>query len=346
MKYFEGFFKKNEKAFKKEESELLSQDYELTSQNTKDNLEVMALEDQERRELKKIFEPIVKEVVKEVEKKGLKPEKLYKAIIPPELVEGMRTGKFQFMESTDGSLLPNIVNEKYQIVKKARVEEIENLPQNSSVVNQLSDKILNRKLDDISDQLDIIIEIANEINKHLQNNMYGKVIGAIRTINQSYLNEGRNTRQQLQNNSQSILNESIAILEMEMENNLQYFREWEKRIPIINKYTAEQIEQKFNKLMEDYLFLNNAKSALIDLKRAQGMNDEDLRLMTDDLIKIDSQLKDAGIRSWLPPQNNENKWQHDLVKQMELKNARIVIDYKIDEFLEEGSEPENEPGND
>ncbi|WAT25343.1 hypothetical protein OZ415_04575 [Aerococcus urinaeequi] len=335
MKYIDGLFKRNQKPNKNEENALISQ-------LSEPSFELITIGDQELRALKRVFEPFVKEAVKEAEKKGLEPEKIYKAIIPPELVEGMKNEKFQFMKSTDGSLLPNIVDEKNQIIKKIRVEEMELSPKDFSAVSQLSDKILNRKLDAISNQLDIIIEIAAEINKHLQNKMYAKVIGAIRTINQSYLNEGRNTRQQLQNNSQSILNESIAVLEMEMEDGLRYFKDWDKRFPIINKYTSKQIEQKFNKLMEDYLFLNNAKSALIDLKRTQGMSDANLRLMTEDLKKIDVQLKDAGIRSWLPPQTDENKWQHDLINQMERKNARIVIDYKLNELLEEGSESEND----
>lgn len=342
MKYFDGFFKKNQKLNKNKENELVIQDYELNSQFSKSNFEVMAIGEQEIGVLKRVFEPFVKETVKDIEKKGIKPENIYKAVIPPDLVEGMKSGNFKFMKATDGSLLPNIVDEKNHIIKKIRVEEMELSPQDFSAVNQLSDKILNQKLDAISDQLDVIIEIATEINKQLQNHNYAKVIGAIRTINQSYLNEGRNTRQHLQNNAQSTLNEAIAILEIEMENDLQYFRDWDKRTPILNKYTSKQIKRKFSKLMEDYLFLNNAKSGLIDLKRAQGMSDENLRLMTEDLKEIDSLIKDAGIKSWLPPQTNENKWQHDLVNKMELMNARIVINYKLDEFLEEGSESEND----
>lgn len=94
--------------------------------------------------------------------------------------------------------------------------------------------------------------------------------------------------------------------------------------------------------MEDYLFFTNAKSALVNLKRVQGIGIDQLRLMTNDLREIDRQFKDIGIRSWLPPQTNENKWQHDLMNQMEMNNARLVIEYKVDEFLEEGSESEDD----
>ena len=138
-----------------------------------------------------------------------------------------------------------------------------------------------------------------------------------------------------------MLNEAIATLRLEIENNLQYFSDWERRTPIFNTYTTKTIERKFNQLMQDYLFFTNAKSALVDLKRAQGISSESLQSMTEDLRKIDRQFKDMGMRSWLPPQTKESKWQHDLMDQMEMNNARFVIEYKVDEFLEEGSELEN-----
>src|SRR5699024_12712527 len=138
------------------------------------------------------------------------------------------------MKSIDGSLLPNIVDEKNQIVKKVRLEEMELStqvfsPQDFSAVNQLSDKILNHKLDALSDQMDVIIDLAREINQQLKHKTYAKVISAVETINQSNLDEKRNTRQQLQNHAQVLLNEAIATLRLEIENNLQYFNNSEKR---------------------------------------------------------------------------------------------------------------------
>lgn len=38
-------------------------------------------------------------------------------------------------------------------------------PQDFNAVNQLSDKVLNRKLDALSDQMDIVIDLAKEINQ-------------------------------------------------------------------------------------------------------------------------------------------------------------------------------------
>lgn len=338
MEFFDVLFKKN----KDDKNELVEQNNEVAKEFHMPNFEVLAAAEQEVQVLKRIFEPAVKKAVKEIGRKGIEPGKIYKAVIPPEMVEGMKDGKLQFMKSLNGSLLPNIVDENNQIVKKVRLEEMELFPQDLSAVNQLSDKILNHKLDALSDQMDVIIDLAREINQQLKHKTYAKVISAVETINQSNLDEKRNTRQQLQNHAQVLLNEAIATLRLEIENNLQYFGDWEKRTPFFNTYTTKTLERRFNQLMEDYLFFNNAKSSLVKLKRSQGISIEQLRSMTEDLRELDRQFKDVEIKSWLPPQTDENKWQHDLMNQMEMNNARLIIEYKVDEFLEKGSESKND----
>lgn len=285
---------------------------------------------------------MVREAAKQLEKKETKKEIIYKALIPSEVATQFNNGDLSLMKGVDGSILPTIVNEKNQIVKTVRLEKLNIAPQDLNIVNQLGEKILNQKLDDISDQLEIIIELAKDINKSLQNKTYGQVIGAIRTIEQSYLSEGRNTRQQLQNNAQAKLNESISVLEIEMQDGIEYFRNWDKRIPFINKYSSHKIQQKFNKIMEDYVYLNSAKSAFIELKRNQGMTNTNLELLSKDLESIDKQLKDTEISSWLPPQTTENTWQHELLNRIELDSSRIVIEYNVKELLPEGSESNNE----
>lgn len=340
MEFFDDLFKRN-KADKADKNELIEQNYEVSKESRMLNLDLITDSD-EFRMLKRILEPAVKKAAKEIEENGIKPDKIYKAVVPPEFIDGMRDGAYKFMEAKDGSLLPSIVDINNRIVKNTRLEEMKLAPKDINSVNELSDKILNRKLDNLSDQMDVIIELAIEINQQLKNKTYGKVLGALDTINQSNLDSRRNLRQQLQNHAQVHLNEAIATLKLGIENNLQYFNDWKRRTPIFNTYTTKTIERKFNQLMEDYLFFTNAKSALVNLKRAQGISSESLQSMTEDLRKIDRQFKDMGMRSWLPPQTNENKWQHDLMDQMEMNNARLVIEYKVDEFLEEGSEPEND----
>lgn len=66
-----------------------------------------------------MLESAVEKAVIEIEEKGIERDKVVNLIIPPEFIEEMRDGKYKFMETLDGSLLPNIVNEKNQIVKKS-----------------------------------------------------------------------------------------------------------------------------------------------------------------------------------------------------------------------------------
>lgn len=40
--------------------------------------------------LKRILESAVKKAVKEIEEKGIKPDKFVSAIVPPEFIEGMK----------------------------------------------------------------------------------------------------------------------------------------------------------------------------------------------------------------------------------------------------------------
>ena len=337
MEFFDALFKRN----KDDKNELVEQNNEVANEVRLPNLELLA-DANEFRVLKKFLEPAVKKAVKEIEENGIKPDNIYKAVVPPEFIDGMRDGTYKFMEAKDGSLLPSIVDINNRIVKNTRLEEMKLAPKDINSVNELSDKILNRKLDNLSDQMDVIIDIAREINQQLKNKTYAKVLGAVETINQSKLEAKRNTRQQLQNHAQVLLNEAIATLRLEIENNLQYFNDWEKRNPFFNTYTTKTLERRFNQLMEDYLFFNNAKSSLVNLKRAQGISNEQLRTMTEDLRELDSQFKDVGIKSWLPPQTDENKWQHDLMNQIEMNNARLVIEYEVDKFLEEGSGSDND----
>ena len=185
MEFFGELFKRN----KVDKNELVEQNYEVAKEVHMPKFELLANED-EFQVLRKMLEPAIKKAVREIEEKGIKSGKVLKAVIPPEFVEGMKEGEYKLMKSLDGSLLPNIVNEKNQIVKKLRVEEMEITPQDFNAVNQLSDKVLNRKLDALSDQMDVVIDLAIEIDQQLKNKTYAKVLGAIETINQAKLDAG------------------------------------------------------------------------------------------------------------------------------------------------------------
>jgi|GEM_PF-4920817 len=113
MEFFDALFKRN----KDDKNELVEQNNEVAKEFRMPTFDLITDSD-EFRMLKRILEPAVKKAVKEIEEKGIKPDKFVNAIIPPEFIEGMKDGKYKFMEALDGSLLPNIVNENNQIVKK------------------------------------------------------------------------------------------------------------------------------------------------------------------------------------------------------------------------------------
>lgn len=87
MKYFDELFNKKLKSNQNDKSELVEKNYEVAKEMCMPNFEVIANAEQEMRVLKRILEPAVKKVVKEIEEKGIEPEKFVTAIIPPEFVE-------------------------------------------------------------------------------------------------------------------------------------------------------------------------------------------------------------------------------------------------------------------
>lgn len=116
MEFFDGLFKRN----KADKDGLVEQNYEVAKEVRMPKFELLANAD-EFQVLRRMLEPAVEKAVREIEEKGIEPGKGIRAIIPPEFVEGMRDGKYKFMEALDGDLLPNIVDENNQIVKKVRL---------------------------------------------------------------------------------------------------------------------------------------------------------------------------------------------------------------------------------
>lgn len=318
-------------------NELIKTDKKTNELKISDKFKSFQLDNSEIQSMKRILQNSVLDLAKEISESNKESYKDLKVIIPPEFLEGLKSGDFKLMKSDSGEILPTIVNAKNTIVKKIRLEEVEITPEDLNTVEELNSKILNQKLDTISVSLDNIMEVAEEINKGLQNDRYGKIVGAMRSIKQSYLEVNKEDGRQLQNLSQVMLNESLAILEKEIEDGVKYFREWDSRNVFLDLYPSFHIDRKFNKLMDDYLFFTTGKSALIELKRKQKVTDKNLRFITKELDEIDHLIKEAEITSWLPVRTEDNKWQHDLLTNLDDKNKRMVVGINIDTFLEEGS---------
>lgn len=323
-------------------NELTKTDKKVNELKSIDKFELFQLNHSEIQSMKRVFQNVVIDLVKEVNNSDKESYKDLKVIVPPEFLEGLKSGEFDFMRAKTGEILPSIVDSKNKLLKQIRLEEIEITPEDLDTVEELNSKILNQKLDAISVSLDNIMEVAEEINKGLQNDRYGKVVGAVRSIKQSYLETDKENRRQLQNFSQVMLNESLAVLEKEVEDGVKYFSDWDNRNVFLDLYPAFHIDRKFNKLMDDYLFFTTGKSTLIELKIEQKVTDKSLHFITGELDKIDHLIKEADIRNWLPPRSEDNRWQHDLLNNLDYRNKRMVVGIDIDVFLEEGGTKAND----
>lgn len=182
--------------------------------------------------------------------------------------------------------------------------------------------------------------VVEDIEKGQRNDRYGKVDGAIRTIKQSFDEVDLDRKNRLQDGAQIEINEAIEIISKEINDGLKFFKEWEERNFLQKnigsvKFSSWNINRKFNKLCEDYLYLKRAKISLIELKLSQGMDKYKVDLMIQDLNEVDIQLKERKISNWLAPRSNNNEWQYKLLNKPKYKNE-LIIEYNIKEFIEEG----------
>lgn len=118
MKYLDKLLNRKLALGESVKNVLVKQDYKAEKQLLKTNFKIMPVDERQIGGLRKMFEPYVRQIVKETESQGINNEKIYKAVIPPEFIEGMKNGKFKFMKANDGSLLPNIVDGNNHIIKK------------------------------------------------------------------------------------------------------------------------------------------------------------------------------------------------------------------------------------
>lgn len=338
----DSFKKFRDKYLNDQKNELTKTDEKVTELKNNDKFESFQLNHSEIKSMKRVFQNVVVDLAKEINKSNQESYKDFKVIVPPEFLEGLKSGEFDFMRAKTGEILPSIVDSKNKLLKQIRLEEIEITPEDLDAVEELNSKVLNQKLDAISASLDNIMEVAEEINKGLQNDRYGKIVGAVRSIKQSYFEADKEDKRQLQNLSQVTLNEALAVLEKEIEDGVKYFSEWDNRNVFLDLYPSFHIDRKFNKLMDDYLFFTTGKSALIELKREQKIPVNSLQFMTKELDEIDELIKKTDIKNWLPPLSEENRWQHDLLNNFDFRNRKMVVGINIDAFLGEGSTKEND----
>lgn len=290
--------------------------------------------------IKDIFAKPIAEIVRIAKENNEEVEPIFKAIIPVEFIEEFKNGNLKLMESKSGEILPSIVNSKNKIVKQVRLEEIQEKLDDKRI-DKLREYITEQKLDAIKEQLEFIMCALEDIEKSATNDRYGKLNGARRTINQSFDETDLESRKRLQDAAQLNINEFIEVINREIKDGLNFFKEWEERNFLEKnigsvRFSKKNINKKFNKLCEDYIYLNRAKTSLIELKLSQGMKKSKVDSMIEDLNEIDLQIKERKLSSWLAPKCKNNEWQHILLNK-DIYTNELIIEINIEDFIEEGN---------
>lgn len=289
--------------------------------------------------IKDIFMKPVLDIVKEAKESNKEVEPILRAVIPEEFLEEYKSGSLKLMKSKSGELLPNIVNGKNRVVKKVRIEEIQE-KLDKDKIDKLSEYALEQKLDAIKEQLECILCIVEDVEKGQRNDRYGKIDGAIKSIKQSLLESDVNRRDRIQDIAQNNLNEAFGALNKEISDSIGFFKEWEERTFIQKnigsfKFSTWNINRKFNKLCEDYLYLKKAKTSLIELKLSQGMEKYKVDSMIKDLNSVDIKLKERNISNWLAPRSESNEWQYRLLCETGYRK-QLIIEYDTRNLLSKG----------
>ena len=99
---------------------------------------------------------------------ALKTETAYQAIIPKEILEGLKNGLYEFNKS-DGELLAQILNKSGGIKTNLRLEEISKIMHPSTLANLASNVAMQMKLAKIENLImDVSIQINNKLDLLIQ----------------------------------------------------------------------------------------------------------------------------------------------------------------------------------
>lgn len=311
----------------------------MVNVNNKELKYMKYIDKKDLEKIKDIFAKPIADIVKVTKETKKELDPILKVVIPEEFIEELKNGNLKLMESKTGEILPNIVDGKNKVVKQVRLEEVKEKLDDKKV-DELGEYVTQQKLNAIKEQLECIMCVIEDVEKGQRNDRYGKVDGAIRTIKQSFNETDLDRRNRLQDGAQLEINEAIEAISKEIKDGLSFFKEWEERNFLqkniaSSKFSASNINKKFNKLCEDYLYLNRAKTALIELKLSQGMDKYKVDLMIQDLNEVDIQIKERKISNWLAPRSNNNEWQYRLLDKPKYKNE-LIIEYNIKDFIGEG----------
>lgn len=170
--------------------------------------------------------------------------------------------------------------------------------------------------------------------------IYGKIISAEEDINQSNYESDDNIKKYIQCEAQCKINEAIAVLQQDFINIIKYFVDWDNLNAISKtfgnrKYSEENIIKNINQLCDDYLYLKRGTILLMKLKKSQGISQCVLE-ENEKLRAFEEMIYMNEIYSWLPPENEENSWQHQLLygeRYKEIANEKLDNKSKLKGYI-------------
>lgn len=186
---------------------------------------------------------------------------------------------------------------------------------------------------------DIRLDIKNIKNIEIAK-VYGKIISAENDIKQSYYEDNHKLKEYIQCEAQCKINEGISILQQDFINIIEYFVNWDN-INVVRKkfgnrkYSEESIKRNMNQLCNDYLYLKKGIFLLIKLKKSQGIV-EGVVEERERVMALEEMIDRNEIYTWLPPENEENSWQHQLIygeKYNEIHNKTNNKNFKLKQVI-------------
>lgn len=204
----------------------------------------------------------------------------------------------------------------------------------------ISNFIINKQFNKLENTIKDVNFLVEDIKESQKNYRYSNIMSALDDFEQSILENNEERKIFIQLMAQSKLNIGLDNVLREFINLVSFFAQWEE-LNIFEKnfgsikYSEKNVERKLNQLCEDYVYLKKGIKTLIDLKISQGIEEEKLQYLFIKLDNLEEIIEENKIYNWLPPENEENSWQHQLLYGRNYVNHKLKEDNTINKSLNE-----------
>ncbi|GAA0078609.1 hypothetical protein UT300005_29880 [Clostridium sp. CTA-5] len=202
----------------------------------------------------------------------------------------------------------------------------------------ISNFIINKQFNKLENTIKDVNFLVEDIKESQKNYRYSNIMSALDDFEQSLLENNEERKIFIQLMAQSKLNIGLDNVLREFINLVSFFAQWEE-LNIFEKnfgsikYSEKNVEKKLNQLCENYVYLKKGIKTLIDLKISQGIEEEKLQYLFIKLENLDEIIEENKIYNWLPPENEENSWQHQLLYGRNYVNHKFKEDNTINKSL-------------